>query len=123
MPQAGTECLICEFAVKELDSYITSNTGEFDKWLEAHVCTLLPSSDQSLCTDFVDQFGAQLVNWIAGELNPGEVCDNILDLGCQDQLLQYVACPCLPPHPTLPAFARHTSTRHAWWFAAPSRPS
>ena len=34
------------------------------------------------CQEFLDQFGPQLVDWIASQLSPGEVCNTVLGLGC-----------------------------------------
>ncbi|EGD79486.1 hypothetical protein PTSG_10051 [Salpingoeca rosetta] len=80
---SGTECLICQFLVKELDQYLTSpaTVSKIVGYIE-DVCHLVPSSDRDACKSFVDQYGQQLVDWIASELSSNEICDNILKLGC-----------------------------------------
>lgn len=82
---SGTECLICDFLVKELDQYLTSpsTVSKIVGYID-DVCHFLPSSTQSACKTFIDQYGEKLVDWIASELNQNEICNDILGLGCSE---------------------------------------
>ena len=81
--------------LQELDNYLESpsTVSTIVGYLE-DVCHLLPSGDQSACKTFIDQFGEQLVDWIAGELSSNEICNKILNLGCSEQVDMFVVWVC-----------------------------
>ena len=78
-PKNDVECVVCEFALKELDKFLTSNSTETEI-VDAveHVCNVLPGSIRKVCDAFVFDFGPKIINsLVAKHLQPNQVCSSI----------------------------------------------
>ncbi|XP_078284705.1 prosaposin [Rhinoraja longicauda] len=71
-------CVICEFAMKEIDTLLQKNTTE-EAITEAlgKVCSVLPTTVESECRDFVDQYGKAVIELLSQEMDPTFVCTMI----------------------------------------------
>jgi saposin len=78
----GTECVICEFLVKEVDEFLSKESSVIIKYLN-ELCDHVPDSLKNACHDFINEEGQALVNWILNEASPQNVCDEVLHLGCK----------------------------------------
>ncbi|KAK3090478.1 hypothetical protein FSP39_012184 [Pinctada imbricata] len=76
--KANVKCVVCEFAMKEIDSILGKNRtkAEIQAALDK-VCSLLPSTISSDCTDFVNQYGPTVIALLLQELSPSQVCTTI----------------------------------------------
>jgi len=68
-------CDFCEFVVKTAEGYIVNNETEAKimNFLN-NACTILPAPYAALCTQELNQWGAEVIQWIANDENPGVVC-------------------------------------------------
>ncbi|CAB3995682.1 hypothetical protein BSL78_18317 [Paramuricea clavata] len=73
--EAGPECILCEFAMRELDSILGDNATkeEIEAALEK-VCSLLPSTIRSECDTFVEEYGPEILKLLLQELQPDQIC-------------------------------------------------
>jgi len=73
--KASTQCVLCEFVIRELDGMLTKNASEQQiKAALEKVCSLLPKTISAECTSFVDEYADLVVKLLAQELNPAQVC-------------------------------------------------
>jgi len=82
----GEACMLCEFAIKELDNIVEDkhNEAEIKKGLEK-LCSFLPSKYAAKCDNFVDTYTDMIIDLIAKDLSPDEIC---AELGlCNDAVL------------------------------------
>ncbi|XP_077287168.1 prosaposin [Arctopsyche grandis] len=70
-----TNCPLCLFAVEQLETMLKNNSTEenIQNALD-NLCSHLPAKLRSECTDFVDTYSKQLVEMLAAEFTPQEVC-------------------------------------------------
>jgi len=71
-------CVLCEYVISNLDKMITDkgNEEEIKQALEA-VCAYLPQSVTKECTSFVDTYTDLIIDMIAKEVSPEEICTNL----------------------------------------------
>ncbi|XP_067828875.1 prosaposin [Heptranchias perlo] len=68
-------CVICEFAMQQIDKFLQQNTTEEEITnAVAKVCSILPATVGSECEGFVKQYGKAVVELLAQELDPALVC-------------------------------------------------
>uniref|UniRef100_V9KI50 Proactivator polypeptide-like protein n=1 Tax=Callorhinchus milii TaxID=7868 RepID=V9KI50_CALMI len=74
-PKLSPQCAICEFALRELGSFLDQNKTEeaITKGVEV-VCSLLPATLKAECQAFVDQYGKAVIQLIMEEMSPDLVC-------------------------------------------------
>ena len=71
-------CSFCEFIIQTAEGYILNNATEQQiLQLLSGACTLLPSPYNSLCSQEVNQYGPQIIIWIANKENPEVVCTQL----------------------------------------------
>jgi len=71
-------CIMCEFAMKELDKLlITNSTEEQVKRTIYFVCGHLPDTVADMCIDFVEQYGDEIFDMLVKEMAPKEVCSEM----------------------------------------------
>ncbi|RMX42497.1 hypothetical protein pdam_00020424 [Pocillopora damicornis] len=73
--KTSAECILCEFIMDKLDSILKQNATreEIEEALDK-VCSYLPSSISSECTQFINQYSDAILQILAQELDPKEVC-------------------------------------------------
>lgn len=73
--KASPQCILCEFIMDKLDSILKQNATrqEIEDALDK-VCSYLPSSISAECTQFINQYGDAILQILAQELDPKEVC-------------------------------------------------
>merc|ERR1739836_5101 len=79
LPRANpVECSVCEYAVKYLESELEANatTSSIAKALE-NVCTLAPTSLQSVCDNLIEQYTPQIIFQLISRETPEAVCKAI----------------------------------------------
>jgi len=74
----STECVLCEFVIKTLDSQLSDNATEEEivKALD-EVCGVLPDTIKAPCEQFVQQYGPTVIALLLQELDPQEVCTKL----------------------------------------------
>eukprot|EP00914_Ancora_sagittata_P029591 GHVO01058619.1.p1 GENE.GHVO01058619.1~~GHVO01058619.1.p1 ORF type:complete len:443 (+),score=69.73 GHVO01058619.1:115-1329(+) len=76
--KASTTCVVCEFVLSEIDSLLSDNATEEEiKVALEKVCKMLPETIQDQCMDFIDMYGELVINLLAHELDPVQVCTAI----------------------------------------------
>ena len=70
----GQACMLCEFAVTQLDKLLDNKQSEAEirKALEK-LCSYLPSKYEGQCDTFVDTYTDLLIELITEDLTPDEV--------------------------------------------------
>lgn len=75
----STECVMCEFVMKEVDDYLDDNTTK-DEIIEVvdFVCAHLPTTVMNDCISFVELYGESIIDILVNqELNPKLVCQTL----------------------------------------------
>jgi saposin len=71
----STTCVVCEFIMSEIDSLLSDNATEEEiKVALDKVCKLLPETIQNQCLDFVNRYSNAVIELLAQELKPEQVC-------------------------------------------------
>ncbi|XP_078493273.1 uncharacterized protein LOC100176110 isoform X12 [Ciona intestinalis] len=72
---SSTTCEICELVAGELDKLLTDKSTETEI-VDAveNICKVLPANLQTECKDLIDEYGTQLINLLAQEIKPSELC-------------------------------------------------
>ena len=75
----STQCVMCEFVIKTLDSQLSDNATEEEiiKALD-EVCDILPDTIKAPCEAFVQQYGPTVIALLLQELDPQQVCMGLL---------------------------------------------
>jgi len=73
-----TGCVLCEYVISNLDKMLKDKTNEkeIEDALES-VCSLMPSSVEKQCDQFVDNYTELILQLLTGEVTPDEVCQYI----------------------------------------------
>uniref|UniRef100_A0A3B5MG44 Saposin B-type domain-containing protein n=1 Tax=Xiphophorus couchianus TaxID=32473 RepID=A0A3B5MG44_9TELE len=64
-------CTLCLMVIKKLETMLPKNMTE--KLME-EVCDLIPSSYKDQCNDFVDKYGAEIVEFLLSSAAPHTIC-------------------------------------------------
>lgn len=77
-PRSGTQCVLCEFVMKQLDDMLKANAteAEIEQALE-EVCSLLPDTIKQECDDFVKEYGQAVIEMLVQELSPDVICKTL----------------------------------------------
>nr|XP_026692825.1 uncharacterized protein LOC100176110 isoform X2 [Ciona intestinalis] len=72
---SSTTCEVCELVASELDKLLTDKSTETEI-VDAveNICKVLPANLQTECKDLIDQYGTDLINLLAQEIKPSELC-------------------------------------------------
>ncbi|XP_033111182.1 uncharacterized protein LOC117112217 [Anneissia japonica] len=89
------ECVLCEFVMKELESLLTKNSTE-QEILDAldKVCSLLPTSIQDDCNNFIATYGP-LIFELLKSMPPDAICAALQLCGANDQMKLSTSGGCL----------------------------
>jgi saposin len=103
-----TECVVCVQVFNYVDSFLTENKTE-EKIIETleRVCGFLPESISGQCDSIVDQYTPVLIQLIAAEFTPQEICQA---LGLCDAAKRMI--PKVPKY-RKPIIPMHHFKRHA----------
>ncbi|KAI3372847.1 hypothetical protein L3Q82_023296, partial [Scortum barcoo] len=73
--QSGPVCALCLMIIKKLEALLPQNMTE-DALLKlmGDVCRLVPQSYRGQCNDFVDKYGAQIVEFLMSSAAPHTIC-------------------------------------------------
>ncbi|XP_048579093.1 prosaposin [Nematostella vectensis] len=76
--KTSTECVLCEFVMKELDDMLSKNSTQ-QEIIQAveKVCSILPSTIKSKCDQFVQEYGPALIEILEQEVSPKLVCTTL----------------------------------------------
>ena len=76
--KADTSCVLCEYVITTVDSMLEdkANQDQIKAALEA-VCSVLPSSVEKQCDEFVDQYTALIIDMLTKDVSPEMVCANL----------------------------------------------
>ncbi|XP_025114788.1 uncharacterized protein LOC112576500 isoform X2 [Pomacea canaliculata] len=87
-PSAGPICDLCKQVLQTLDSLLEKNrtVDDIEKALD-QVCRLFPATISSQCRQLVAQYAPQIIEYIADELKPEEIC-SLLGLCSQGKKVQ-----------------------------------
>jgi len=68
-------CVLCEFVMTKLESYLKDGqtVDEIKKYVE-EICEELPGSIRGQCKTFVDTYEPLIVQMLAAEIDPSEIC-------------------------------------------------
>jgi len=77
-PVKDTSCVLCEYVITTVDSMLEdkANQDQIKAALET-VCSVLPSSVEKQCDDFVDQYTAIIIDMLTKDVSPEMVCANL----------------------------------------------
>eukprot|EP00918_Siedleckia_nematoides_P099386 GHVU01217426.1.p1 GENE.GHVU01217426.1~~GHVU01217426.1.p1 ORF type:complete len:609 (-),score=77.43 GHVU01217426.1:599-2425(-) len=76
--EASTECIMCEFIMKEVSGLISSNATQSEIVLALDkVCSLLPKTIAAECQDFLNMYGKAILDLLSQELSPEVVCTSL----------------------------------------------
>lgn len=69
------KCILCEYAITTLDKYIGDkhNQAQIKAELE-NLCSHMPRSIKDQCTTFVDTYSDMIIDMIAHDLTPDQIC-------------------------------------------------
>eukprot|EP00731_Ephydatia_muelleri_P017723 Em0010g821a len=73
--EQGLLCLVCELAMKELDSLIFNNSTQAE--IEAalkKVCSIFPSTLKTDCNNFVAKYGPEIIKLVVEGTSPKVIC-------------------------------------------------
>nr|CAB3260857.1 uncharacterized protein LOC100176110 [Phallusia mammillata] len=74
----NTACELCEVIATELDNLLTENSTEDDIITAVEkVCSILPSADQDACKLLIEQYGKEIINYLAKQLSPKTLCSDL----------------------------------------------
>jgi saposin len=77
-PVAGTECVLCEFVLKEVDALLGANATEAQVLAAlAKVCSILPKSLQAECQTLIETYGPQIYQLLINKVDPQQICTAI----------------------------------------------
>ncbi|XP_063968847.1 uncharacterized protein LOC129281952 isoform X7 [Lytechinus pictus] len=68
-------CILCEYVMYEVEKLLNGSTtvDEIEKALD-DVCDVLPSSEKTECTEFVNAYTPLIISYITQELSPKSIC-------------------------------------------------
>ncbi|PAA81918.1 hypothetical protein BOX15_Mlig034575g1 [Macrostomum lignano] len=73
--QAGPQCLICEFVMREVDKQLGQNATQAEiETALLQVCSVLPQTVRQECDNFVQQFTPTIIQLLVNGLSPQRVC-------------------------------------------------
>lgn len=76
--ESGPDCVLCEFVMKELTGLLKKNaTQEEIEVALDRVCSVMPASVKTECTDFVNKYAPMIINMLLAYADPGMVCKEI----------------------------------------------
>ena len=74
-PADKSSCLLCEFAMQKLETFLQDkHTSEEVKDYLDGLCNDVPSSYTDACKEFVDVYEPVIMDMIASEVHPAEIC-------------------------------------------------
>jgi saposin len=77
-PKPGPTCVMCEFAMAELDKRILNNSTEEEmKRMIDFLCAHLPSTVADMCIDFIEQNGDAIFNMLMDQVSPKAICTEL----------------------------------------------
>nr|XP_006811583.1 PREDICTED: prosaposin-like [Saccoglossus kowalevskii] len=72
---ASVQCIVCEFAMQEIDKLITQNSSASEIIsVVDKVCEILPSTIRGECKSFVDEYGPAIIQLLVQEVSPDKIC-------------------------------------------------
>merc|ERR1711936_693232 len=76
--KADTSCVLCEYVITTVDSMLEdkANQDQIKAALET-VCSILPSSVEKQCDEFVDQYTALIIDMLTKDVSPEMICANL----------------------------------------------
>ena len=76
--EKDSKCVLCEYVMSMLESQLANKTTEAEiREALDKVCTLLPDSIQDKCINFVNTYSDVIVDFLAHQLTPEEVCQQL----------------------------------------------
>uniref|UniRef100_UPI0037E989FD surfactant protein Bb n=1 Tax=Semicossyphus pulcher TaxID=241346 RepID=UPI0037E989FD len=90
----GPVCSLCVLVIKKLETLLPENMTEdaLMKLME-EVCDLIPQSYKDECDDFVDKYGAQIVEFLLSSAAPHTICTLLHLCMFQEQTVPEVHLP------------------------------
>merc|ERR1739848_211251 len=74
-PKAGVACMVCEYAMNELEKVISDKSTEAEVIAAVEqVCNLLPASYAAKCDALVEQYGNEIIELLIHAADPSTVC-------------------------------------------------
>ncbi|XP_029998748.1 surfactant protein Bb isoform X2 [Sphaeramia orbicularis] len=71
----GPVCSLCVLVIRKLETLLPQNmTEDALKKLMGEVCSLVPQSYKDECDDFVDKYGAEIVEFLLSSAAPHTIC-------------------------------------------------
>jgi len=76
--KTDTSCVLCEYVITTVDSMLEdkANQDQIKAALET-VCSILPSSVEKQCDEFVDQYTALIIDMLTKDVSPEMICANL----------------------------------------------
>jgi len=76
--EAKPTCLLCEYVMHNLESYLKDahNEEQIKEYLDG-LCMDVPTNYQDVCKSFIDKYEAQILQMIASEIHPAQMCKEI----------------------------------------------
>ncbi|KAG8232162.1 hypothetical protein J437_LFUL012234, partial [Ladona fulva] len=76
--QGSITCIICNFFVSRIDKMLKNNATEGEiKELLQDICYYMPNPHAKECNEFVDQYTAMVIKYLADNMDPNYVCPEI----------------------------------------------
>ncbi|XP_076003635.1 surfactant protein Bb [Genypterus blacodes] len=73
--QLNPTCTLCVYVIKKLETLLPKNmTEETLQKLMTEVCDLLPESYKEECDDFVEKYGAEIIEFLLSSAAPHSIC-------------------------------------------------
>uniref|UniRef100_A0A3B3W081 Saposin B-type domain-containing protein n=1 Tax=Poecilia latipinna TaxID=48699 RepID=A0A3B3W081_9TELE len=67
-------CTLCLMVIKKLETMLPKNMTEVILSFSTEVCDLIPSSYKDQCDDFVDKYGAEIIEFLLTSAAPHTIC-------------------------------------------------
>ncbi|XP_065054357.1 prosaposin-like [Rhopilema esculentum] len=77
-PKSSALCIVCEFAMTELDKVIGSESTEEKIISEVEkLCSYLPSTIKTECDALISEYGKEIIKMLVNKMKPKEICTAI----------------------------------------------
>ena len=76
--EKDSKCVLCEYVMSTVDQLLTNKSTEAEvRQALEEVCSYLPGTIKDQCTKFVDQYSDMIIDFIAHQITPEQICQQI----------------------------------------------
>ena len=76
--EKDSKCVLCEYVMSTVDQLLSNKSTEAEvRQALEEVCSYLPGTIKDQCTKFVDQYSDMIIDFIAHQITPEQICQQI----------------------------------------------